>query len=68
MKEIKRYACETCGTEFADKEKAKHCEKAHKYPKEVVRCRYNSIGVDVTGYPQTITVKMTDGKEILYKR
>ena len=52
MKQIKRYVCETCGTEFAD----------------VVRCRYNSIRVNVTGYPQTITVKMTDGEEILYKR
>ncbi|WP_314667093.1 hypothetical protein [uncultured Selenomonas sp.] len=68
MKKITRFACEICGTEFADSDKAKHCEKSHKKPKEILHCRYNPVGVDTSGYPQTITVKMSDGKEILYKR
>lgn len=68
MKKITRFACEICGTEFADSDKAKQCEKSHKKPKEFVRCRYNPVGMDTRGYPQTITVKMSDGAEILYKR
>ena len=68
MKKITRFACEICGTEFADSGKAKNCEKLHKSPKEFVRCRYNPIGIDASGYPQTITVKMSDGEELLYKR
>ena len=68
MREIKRYACEFCGTEFSDRGKATACEKSHKSPVEIVRCRYNSIGVDKTGYPQTVTIKMKDGKEIIYKK
>ena len=68
MKKITRFACEICGTEFADSGKAKNCEKSHKRPEEFVRCRYNPIGIDASGYPQTITVKMSDGKELLYKR
>lgn len=35
---------------------------------EIVRCRYNPIGVDKTGYPRTVTIKMKDGKAIVYKR
>ncbi|WP_298594817.1 hypothetical protein [uncultured Mitsuokella sp.] len=68
MKKITRFACEICGTEFADSGKAKNCEKSHKSPKEFVRCRYNPIGIDASGYPQTITVKMSDREELLYKR
>lgn len=68
MKEIKRYACEFCGTEFADKSKAQACEKTHQAPKSIVACRYNSVEVCATGYPQTVTLRMADGKDVIYKR
>lgn len=29
MKEKKLYTCEICNTDYADKEKAKQCEKGH---------------------------------------
>lgn len=68
MKEIKRYVCEICKTEYADKAQAQKCERAHKLPLEIVSYRYRPITDDKSGYPQTITVKMGDGKEATYKR
>lgn len=68
MKEIKRYVCEICKTEYTDKAQALKCERAHMPPLEIVSQRYRPITDDQSGYPQTITVKMGDGKEVTYKR
>ena len=68
MKEVKHYICEVCGTEYNDKSKAQACEKGHKNPVEIIDARYISIGNDNKGYPTSITVKMSDGSERIYKR
>lgn len=68
MKEAKYYVCECCGTQYASKENAIDCEKNHKAPVSIVSTRSLSKAQDATGYPVTITVKMRDGKQVVYKR
>ena len=68
MKTVQHYICETCGTEYADKEQAQRCEKNHKKIDRIVESRYLSYSQDQTGLPQTITVQMSDGKKATYKR
>ena len=68
MKEVKHYPCDICGTEYNDKEKCKRCEKSHCTPKEIVKARYTGFCYNAKGYPVSITVKMEDGKEVIYKR
>jgi len=66
MKEKKLYTCEICRTDFADKAQAIACEKSH-------------IGIDKMkivdirirpkqAWPDRITIRNTDGKEVIYKR
>lgn len=68
MKTVHHYICETCGTEYAEKEQAQRCEKNHKGVEEIVERRYLSYSQDQTGFPQTITVRMSDGRKVTYKR
>ena len=68
MQEIKRYRCDCCGTEYANRENAKACEKNHKRPTLFVAARYISKGQNDSGYPVTITVRMSDGTLQTYKR
>ena len=68
MKTVRHYVCETCGTVYADKAKAKECEKGHKAPERIVGTRYLALGNDRTGYPLTVRVRMADGKTVAYKR
>lgn len=68
MKKVTHFICEICGTEYADKEKARVCEKKHATPKEIVGQVYHPIRFDESGYPRTIDVKMSDGKTLRYKR
>ena len=68
MKKIERYVCEICKTEYADEAQAQKCERTHKLPLEIVSQRHRPITDDQSGYPQTITVKMGDGRVITYKR
>lgn len=68
MKVMGKYLCEGCGTEYADRRLAEDCEKCHKYPVSIVRVRHLSKGQNGAGYPVSITVKMSDGKEVVYKR
>ena len=68
MKTVQHYVCEMCGTVYADKAKAKECEKGHRAPDRIVRLRYVPISGDRTGYPQTLEVLMADGKTVTYKR
>lgn len=68
MKELKLYVCETCHTQYADKRAAQECEELHRRPQKITGCRYRPIKDDATGYPQTITVRMNDGKSVTYQR
>lgn len=68
MKEVKHYICDLCGTEYNCKNQAQRCEKNHKTPEKVFACRHISYSQNQAGYPQTITVTMSDGSNIVYKR
>lgn len=68
MKEVKQYICESCGTQYADKSKATECEKNHKSVVNILYERFLPKKNDASGYPISITVKMMDGKEVVYKR
>lgn len=68
MKEVKQYICECCGTQYADKSKAIECERNHKSVADILKERFLPKKNDASGYPISITVKMMDGKEVVYKR
>ena len=68
MKEIKRYVCETCNTEYKEKSACQKCEKTHCKPVEISKAKYIPIANNLKGYPVSITVKMEDGTEQIYKR
>ena len=68
MKTLQKYQCEVCHTEYAKKEDAVACEKNHKTPMSIQSARHQPKGMDGTGYPVTITVRMSDGQDITYKR
>lgn len=67
MKEIKRYQCEFCGTEYADKEKAGRCEKNHKAI-AIKHIFYQPIEMNKSGIPYKIEVADKDGKTYIFKR
>jgi hypothetical protein len=70
MKEKKLYTCEICNTDYADKEKAKQCEKEHKLlEKATIIGEYKPISMFPNGEPFKIQVKFpgTD-KFIEYRR
>lgn len=62
------HGCEHCGTQYSDKAEAQRCEKNHKKPKEIRKCRYPAIGNDASGYPSTIIVTFEDGSECQFRR
>ena len=73
MNKITRFACEFCGVDFDSKEKAHLCESSHTIPKEIKSARY--VSPNHTGdaninyannYPESITILMGDGEEVLY--
>ncbi len=68
MKVIEKYRCEVCQTEYTDRKQAEACEKCHNHPVKIIGTRYLSMNQNRAGYPVCITVKMSDGKEIIYKR
>lgn len=45
MKEIKLYQCEICGTKYAEKLKAKECEKYHAKDLIISDCKYHGMNV-----------------------
>ena len=65
---MEKYLCEVCRTEYAKREDAMACEKSHKIPLSIVRVRHMTKAQNGTGYPVAITVRMSDGKDITYKR
>lgn len=68
MRTVEHYICEVCGTEYRNPATAKACEGGHKKAVEVIGYRYRPISDDKTGYPQTVTVRMDDGKTLVFKR
>ena len=68
MTRVDHYICEICGTEYADKEKCRRCEKGHKEPEEIVKAHHRPITMDETGYPKTVDVLMSDKKTVRYKK
>jgi hypothetical protein len=68
MKEVKQYICECCGVLYADKVKAQECERNHKSAINILYQRFLPKKNEASGYPISITVKMADGKEVVYKR
>ena len=68
MIEKKMYQCEICGTEYSDKSKCKECEKSHRVPDTIVDARYVAKSFNNKGYPVSVTIRMDDGKDIIYKR
>ena len=37
------FVCDVCGEIYESEAEAKHCEKGHKYPKEVQPCVFTNI-------------------------
>ena len=68
MISIEQYKCEFCHTVYKDKPMCIKCENSHVEPKAIIRCRYQPNCVDRTGYPDRITIQMSDGKSVDYKR
>lgn len=71
MKEKKLYVCEICNTEYADKERAKACERKHHLISETTEFSavYKPISVMPDGAPIKIHVKFENSdKWIEYKR
>ena len=68
MKTVQKYQCEVCHTEYAAEKAAQECEASHKLPLSIVNVRHLSKGQNGTGYPVSVTVRMSDGQEVIYKR
>lgn len=68
MKEIKLYKCDICETQYKSKEECKKCETSHIKPKEITGTRYLNVNENAKGYPLTVSIKMSDGKTVVYKR
>lgn len=72
MKSISLYQCEICGNQYKFSSDAEACEKFHVRPKDAapILCGhyqpYHEQGA--SKYPRTITVVMSDGREIMYRR
>lgn len=68
MKEVKHYICETCGTEYGDKEACEMCENGHHKPMKINGANWSSIKNDGSGYPAKVHIRMSNGEVITYKR
>lgn len=68
MKVVQKFRCEVCHTEYAAEKAALECEASNKLPLTIVNARHLSMGQNGPGYPVSITVRMSDGKDITYKR
>ena len=67
MKKIDLYQCEICGTKYKEKYKCQECEKSHVKAAQIIEEKYMPKNCNGE-YPVYIIVKMTDGKNIMYKR
>ena len=67
MKELKLYQCEVCGRQYADKLKAKECEKYHVKDFEIVKRDYRGINEGAGAFPVKIWVRSKNGEERMYR-
>lgn len=65
---VERYICETCGTEYTDKERCAECEGWHIKPDRIEEMQHVPVNRDAHGYPLSIDVRMEDGKTVRYER
>lgn len=68
MKEIKRYVCEICNTEYKDQSECEKCENTHCKPVKIIKAKYIAANNNLKGYPTSVIIKMADGTEQTYKR
>lgn len=68
MKEITKYQCEVCNTLYADKTECINCEANHKISFKISEVVCMSKDREPDGYPHSIILKFSDGKEIYYVR
>lgn len=68
MKELKLYQCEICGTKYAEKLKARECEKYHAKDLEITTRDYRGMNEGSGKFPVKIWVRSKDGTEVMYRR
>lgn len=68
MKKVEKYRCDYCNTEYKIKADCTECEANHKHSIEITAEKFLPFGMDKSGYPLTVSVKMSDGRTITYKR
>ena len=68
MKELSKYQCDYCHTEYNNKHDCKECEANHKTTARIKEKRYLPYKNDKCGYPIDINIEFEDGKVIKYKR
>ena len=66
MKEIKLFECEFCKKQYPNEDLCIECEEYHMLPQEIVKFKYDKYAL--VKYPNTITVLMSDGQEIVYNK
>lgn len=67
MNIITLYICEKCHAKYDSEEECKQCENSHRSAKKIC----NEVFEKSSGpfnYPDTIKVKMSDGKVVCYSR
>ena len=67
MKQVNLFVCEVCGTQYKEKQKCRDCEKSHVRPVQITGEKYMPKLCNGE-YPVHISVRMTDGKTITYRR
>ena len=68
MKELSKYQCEYCKTEYTDKNACAECEANHKTAAKITAKVYSPYRSDKSGYPNSINIEFEDGRVIKYKR
>lgn len=68
MKELKKYQCEVCHTEYADRNDAIRCEEHHVLPKTIKDVFAHPQTAEDSPYPKLIIVEMNDGRIVEYTR
>nr|DAT11587.1 MAG TPA: C2H2 type zinc-finger protein [Caudoviricetes sp.] len=68
MKELKLYQCEICGTKYAEKSKARECEKYHAKDLEITTRDYRGMNEGSGKFPVKIWVRSKDGTDVMYRR
>ena len=68
MKEVAKYQCEYCHTEYREKNKCVECEKNHKIKPKIKKSVFQPYEQDRSGYPMRINIEFENGEVITYKR